>query len=145
MTQYKNINTKYLATLELLWNNAKELYKLSSNPGLELYRLQSLVYSFARQVARVQEITERFQAAKENNDILELRRIKFVSDRMSDEKAFAIIWDDVANDYNSILDAFKKETDAEVKVRSAEEILDNSKEYRKQQEISAADQIEIDL
>ena len=60
------------------------------------------------------------------------------------EGRFAPSEEDLAY-YNSILDAFKKETEADIKVRSAEEILDSSKEYRKQQEISAADQIEIDL
>lgn len=145
MTQYKNVNEKYLATLAMLWNNAKELYKLSSNPGLEVYRLQSLVFSFAKQVVKVQEITERYKLAKEHKDLSELRRIQYISDRMSDEKAFAIIWDEVSEDYDSIVKAFKAESEQETKVRSALEILEQSREYRKQSEELAAEQIEIDL
>lgn len=145
MTQYKNINEKYLAILTMMWSNAKELYKLSSNPGLELYRMQSLVFSFARQVIRIQEITERYEQAKEHKDIAELRRIKYISDRMSDEKAFAIVWDEVAEDYDSIVKAFKDETEQTVKVRNAEEILEQSRAYRKQAEELAAEDFNIDL
>ena len=145
MTKYKNVNEKYLAILAMLWNNAKELYKLSSNPGLEVYRLQSLVFSFAKQVVKVQEITERYQLAQEHKDLSELRRIKYISDRMSDEKAFAIIWDEVSEDYDSIVKAFKAESEQEIKVRSASEILEQSRLYRKQSEELAAEQIEIDL
>lgn len=145
MTQYKNINKEYLATLQILWNNYKELYKLSSNPGQELYRLQSVLYIFARQVVKVQELTAQFTAAKENNDLQELRRIKYVSERMSDEKAFVIVWEEAAEDYNNIVAAYKKETEAETKVKTAEEILEQSRTYLQQANERYAESLVIDL
>ena len=145
MTQYKKVNEKYLGTLTFLWNNMKELYKLSSNPGLELYRMQSMMYVFARQVAKVHAITERYKEAEKDKDLSELHRIKYISDRMGDEKAYAILWEGIAEDYDNIVEAFKEESEATTKVRSSYEILERAKEYRKQAEEIAAEQIEIDL
>ena len=76
MTQYKNYNKQYLETLTKMWENLKELYKLTSNPGSEIYRVQSFVSSLAKQVVRVQDLTAQFAKAQEAEDFQELRRIK---------------------------------------------------------------------
>lgn len=145
MTQYKNVNEKYLATLTMLWNNAKELYKLSSNPGNEIYRLQTIVYSFAKQVVKVKDITKRRDEAQEAKDLSELRRIKFISDRMSDEKAFAMLWDTVSEDYDSILEAFKKESEAVTKARNSAYIEQACLEGLMNARAAIAEEIDIDL
>lgn len=145
MTQYKNVNEKYLATLTMLWNNAKELYKLSSNPGNEIYRLQTIVYSFAKQVVKVKDITKRRDEAQEAKDLSELRRIKFISDRMSDEKAFAMLWDTVSEDYDSILEAFKKESEAVTKAKTSKYIEQACLEGLMNARAAIAEEIDIDL
>lgn len=145
MTQYKNINKEYLATLQILWENCKDLYKFSSNPGMELYRLQSFMYTFARQVVKVKELTDQYAEAQADKNITELKRIKYVSDRMRDEKAFVILWDEASKDYDAIVAAFKAEAEAETKVRTSAEILESCKAYHQKAVEAFADSIDIDL
>lgn len=145
MTQYKNYNKQYLETLTKMWENLKDLYKLTSNPGSEIYRVQSFVSSLAKQVVRVQDLTAQFAKAQEAEDFQELRRIKYLSEHINDEKAAAMLWESICGDYNKMVSNVKAEVTRELNIHMADELLEQAWEYRKQALTTAAKEIEIDL
>lgn len=122
----------YQDQLQLIWNNYKELYSLSSNPIREITRLASVIRVYSRQLLKIEDIKDRFEKAKLDKNISELRRIQYTVDKMADEKAYKAMWPIVSSEYDEIVKGFiEAHQDEEIKytISTSVELYEKAKEY----------------
>lgn len=120
------LDSRYMESLENLWNSSVDMLTYSQNTLGEIYRISSIVRIFAKGKAKIDSLRDLLAEGQSKKDLYTLKRVAYLAERMQEEKALEKMWNRVASEYDKIIGDFVQQQANDeilVEIPTAEEIL----------------------